>query len=185
MILRAAALLLIASCLLQAGEISSGQVPQSEGEDHPTSTTQQLFAQEHWPQVVQSVESTSERSPDLNYYYGVALAHLARWDDARQALLAGSREQCDDKRFPIELAGVAFGGAQRLGQQQTRSPASAISRAPVSGSSSRVLQPWRQRYQHYFSAALGRAEAPPVIGALRPICSRPRVALPPGRGFAR
>ena len=108
MILRAAALLLIASCLLCAGEISSGQVPQSEVEDHPTSTTQQLFAQEHWPQVVQSVESTSERSPDLNYYYGVALAHLARWDDARQALLAGSREQCDDKRFPIELAGVAF-----------------------------------------------------------------------------
>ena len=112
MIPRAAALLLIASSLLQAGEKQAGEKPAAPRvqvqQNSDTPTTQQLFAQEHWQQVVQSVESNSQRSPDLNYYYGVALAHLARWDDARQALLTGSRERIDDKRFPLELAGVAF-----------------------------------------------------------------------------
>ncbi len=71
-------------------------------------STQQLFAGEHWQEVVQSVESSPQRSPELNYYYGVALAHLGRLDDAHEALLLGGRAQPGDKRFPVELAGVAF-----------------------------------------------------------------------------
>lgn len=73
-----------------------------------TPAPDQLFAQEHWQAIVQSAGSTPQRSAELNYYYGVALAHLGRLDDARQALLEGSHERRDDKRFPIELAGVAF-----------------------------------------------------------------------------
>jgi len=38
----------------------------------------------------------------------LALAHLERWPDARDALLAGEKLAPRDKRFPIELAGVAF-----------------------------------------------------------------------------
>jgi len=48
------------------------------------------------------------QSPDLDYYYGVALAHLERWVEAGRALSAGQRLASNDKRFPIELAGVAF-----------------------------------------------------------------------------
>jgi hypothetical protein len=45
---------------------------------------------------------------ELAYQRGIALAHLGRWDEARAAFLAGSRLAPGDKRFPLELAGVAF-----------------------------------------------------------------------------
>ena len=76
--------------------------------DDSQSTAQKLFVAEQWEQLVQSAGSTTERSAELNYYYGVALAHLGRLDDARQALLAASYERHYDKRFAIELAGVAY-----------------------------------------------------------------------------
>ena len=47
-------------------------------------------------------------SADLDFYYGSALAQLGRLADAKQAFAAGSRLQPHDKRFPLELAGVAF-----------------------------------------------------------------------------
>jgi hypothetical protein len=40
--------------------------------------------------------------------YGVALAQLGQWDEARAVLLAGWRLHPLDERFPIELGGVAF-----------------------------------------------------------------------------
>jgi tetratricopeptide (TPR) repeat protein len=68
----------------------------------------QLFEQGRWPEVVKAVENTSDRSADADYYYGSALAQVGRWSDARAAFLAGQRLQPNDKRFPIELAGVEF-----------------------------------------------------------------------------
>ena len=38
----------------------------------------------------------------------MALAHLQRWDEARTALILGHRACPKQKRFPVELAGVAF-----------------------------------------------------------------------------
>jgi tetratricopeptide (TPR) repeat protein len=69
---------------------------------------EQLFAQERWQEIVRLAEAVSPRSAQLNYYYGIALARLGRWDDSRHALLAGRRQQPDEKRFPIELAGIEF-----------------------------------------------------------------------------
>ncbi|HKD80703.1 MAG TPA: tetratricopeptide repeat protein [Candidatus Angelobacter sp.] len=71
-------------------------------------TAKQLFEQERWPEVVQLLEHAPRTSADLDYYYGVALAHLNRFPEARSALLVGARRAPRDKRFPIELAGVAF-----------------------------------------------------------------------------
>jgi len=68
----------------------------------------QLFEQEHWQELTQLLEHAPRASADLNYYYGVALAHLERLPEARSALLAGARLAPNDKRFPIELGGVAF-----------------------------------------------------------------------------
>ncbi|MCI0389304.1 MAG: tetratricopeptide repeat protein [Acidobacteria bacterium] len=48
------------------------------------------------------------RTADLNYYYGTALARLERWDEARRAFQYGLSQQPSDKRFSLELAGVAF-----------------------------------------------------------------------------
>lgn len=95
--LRAAALLLIAifSSLLSA-------------QTDPTSAAKQLFEQERWPDLVQLLQQGPRNSADLNYYYGVALAHLERWEEAGKALSLGQRLAPNDKRFPVELAGVAF-----------------------------------------------------------------------------
>jgi len=68
----------------------------------------QLFDQARWSDVVSAVEKMPMRSADLDYYYGTALAQLGKWDQARNAFLAGRGLALNDKRFPIELAGVAF-----------------------------------------------------------------------------
>src|SRR5579859_1291442 len=72
------------------------------------SSARQLFDQERWPELAQLLERSPRDSADLNYYYGLALAHLERWDDSRKALLVGQQLAPHDKRFPIELAGVAL-----------------------------------------------------------------------------
>ena len=74
----------------------------------PTSAAKQLFEQERWSDLTQLLQQSHADSADLDYYYGVALAHLERWAEARKALSDGQRLAPSDKRFPIELAGVAF-----------------------------------------------------------------------------
>lgn len=74
----------------------------------PAFAAKQLFKQERWSDLVQLLQQTPRNSADLDYYYGVALAHLERWPEARKALADGQRLAPSDKRFPIELAGVAF-----------------------------------------------------------------------------
>ena len=72
----------------------------------------ELFAGERWDQLVIEVESAPATAPvreaEIDYYYGSALAHLGRWNQARAAFLAGWRLLPNDERFPIELGGVAF-----------------------------------------------------------------------------
>jgi len=68
----------------------------------------QLADQERWSDIVREAESNSARNADTDYYYGIALAQLGRLADARRPLMAGYALQPDDKRFPIELGGVAF-----------------------------------------------------------------------------
>ncbi|MGH9666427.1 MAG: hypothetical protein ACRD9L_18530 [Bryobacteraceae bacterium] len=45
---------------------------------------------------------------DLDYYRGMALARLGRWEAARENLEHGRRRAPQDKRFPTELAGIAY-----------------------------------------------------------------------------
>jgi hypothetical protein len=47
-------------------------------------------------------------SADQHYQQGITLARQQRWEEARKAFAAGQREAPVDKRFPLELAGVAY-----------------------------------------------------------------------------
>lgn len=96
-LLRAFVLLLTAFCWLPG-----------HSQTDPTQEAKQLFEQERWPDLVQLLARAPRASADLDYYYGVALAHQQRWEEARQSLAAGRQLAPRDKRFPIELAGVAF-----------------------------------------------------------------------------
>jgi len=73
-----------------------------------TANIEQLVKAERWQDIVQGLRPVASRNADLNYYYGIALAQLGDYSEAAHALLAGSRQQPRDKRFPIELAGIAF-----------------------------------------------------------------------------
>lgn len=68
----------------------------------------ELTAQQHWQEVITLAESARSPSADLDFYYGTALAQEGRWEDAQRAFAAGAGLQSGDKRFPLELAGVAF-----------------------------------------------------------------------------
>jgi tetratricopeptide (TPR) repeat protein len=80
----------------------------AQAQTDPTPAAKQLFEQERWSELAQLLQQAPRNSADLDYYYGVALAHLERWAEADSALSAGQRLAPNDKRFPIELAGVAF-----------------------------------------------------------------------------
>jgi hypothetical protein len=65
-------------------------------------------ARRDWAEVVRLAGPLSARSADVNFDYGLALAHLEQWSAARAALISGRRQCPRQKRFPNELAGVAF-----------------------------------------------------------------------------
>jgi tetratricopeptide (TPR) repeat protein len=67
-----------------------------------------LYAGQKWAEVVAAAEQSRSRSVDDQFELGMALAHLQRWNEAKAALLAGEKACAGEKRFPIELAGVAF-----------------------------------------------------------------------------
>jgi tetratricopeptide (TPR) repeat protein len=69
---------------------------------------QHLYAEQRWEEIAHEVTGPSPTDADLDYYYGTALAQLGRLDEANQAFLIGHRLAPSDKRFPVELAGVAF-----------------------------------------------------------------------------
>jgi tetratricopeptide (TPR) repeat protein len=68
----------------------------------------ELADQKQWQDIASLLQAEHDTSPDLEYYYGSALAHLGRWPEAQAAFQAGGRLAPRDKRFPLELAGVAF-----------------------------------------------------------------------------
>ncbi|HET7104235.1 MAG TPA: tetratricopeptide repeat protein, partial [Terracidiphilus sp.] len=71
-------------------------------------TADQLIANQQWRQVVRLLAPAHARTAQMNYDYGLALAHLGQWQEAGAALQAGGRLAPTDPRFPIELAGIAY-----------------------------------------------------------------------------
>lgn len=69
---------------------------------------QRAYAAERWEEVVRLTSVGGVESPDLDYYRGMALARLGRWPEAKAAFEAGRKLAPRDKRFPVELAGVAY-----------------------------------------------------------------------------
>ena len=72
-----------------------------------SSTIHQLFEQHNWQEVVRTAAS-ADLTADDHYDVGMAFAHLQQWPAAHTAFLTGNRQCPNQKRFPIELAGVAF-----------------------------------------------------------------------------
>lgn len=90
------------------GCASSWGASETSPERARIATIVKLFEEKRWHQVVAEAATPAAREPEIDYYHGVALAQLGRWDDARAVLFAGHRLAPGDKRFLVELGGVAF-----------------------------------------------------------------------------
>ena len=83
-------------------------LPCLAGADDATARVRALYDGGEYAKAVELAEAAAERPADLVLYHGLAQARLERYDRAR-ALLEGGRERFpQDKRFPLELAGVAY-----------------------------------------------------------------------------
>jgi hypothetical protein len=69
---------------------------------------EQLYQEKNWAEAVGVAEALRARSADAQFEYGMALAHLGRLTEAHAALVTGARACPGQKRFPVELGGVAF-----------------------------------------------------------------------------
>jgi tetratricopeptide (TPR) repeat protein len=74
----------------------------------PTTAVVNLYEQKRWPEVVSVAQRSHGRSPDLAYLHGMALAHLERWTEAKEVFSSGYLDYPRDKRFPLELAALAY-----------------------------------------------------------------------------
>ena len=95
----------MAGCCIAAHAQCSSPSGPTAGED---ARIAQLYSQQKWAEVVRVAETRNTRDADANFDLGMSLAHLGRWKEAHRALLAGAHACPTQKRFPIELAGVAF-----------------------------------------------------------------------------
>lgn len=96
---------MLAAALPAASQLNSQ--PPAESKDQFSVRIERLYKEQSWDAIAREIHEPSDNA-DIDYFYGSALAQLGRLDEARGAFLAGRRLFPGDKRFPIELAGVAF-----------------------------------------------------------------------------
>ncbi len=76
--------------------------------DSALEEARRLNAEQRWQDLELLLEPIHERSAEMDFYFGTALARLDRWAEAKSAFEAGRKLAPRDPRFPVELAGAAF-----------------------------------------------------------------------------
>jgi Tetratricopeptide repeat len=69
---------------------------------------QELSSEGRWNLALQATSQCPAGSTVVDYYRGLAFAGLERWAEAKASFESGEKNDPRDKRFPVELAGVAF-----------------------------------------------------------------------------
>ncbi len=92
---------LLCGCIGVRGQASKNPAPMAQQLD-------QLAAGHEWAQIVRLAGAMKERPAAVDFYYGLALGQMGRWDESRQALEEGRRLAPADPRFRVELAGITF-----------------------------------------------------------------------------
>jgi len=107
---RSAATALVFFAFFFAPALARSTQAQCPAAPQETAQIHQSFEQQNWAEVVRVAASLPCRPVDVNLEYGLALAHLQRWPEARAALEAGRRQSriAAQERFDVELAGIAF-----------------------------------------------------------------------------
>ncbi len=72
------------------------------------STLHRLYDEGQWRNLLSAASCSTDHSADIDYFRGMALARLKRWNEAAEVFRAAEKQYPHDKRFPVELAGIAF-----------------------------------------------------------------------------
>jgi tetratricopeptide (TPR) repeat protein len=80
---------------------------QSIAQPDTAARVHELFQQERWQEIA-NLHPVLGIWADTDFEYGIALARLERWENAKNAFRSGLRLSPRDPRFMVELAGVAF-----------------------------------------------------------------------------
>lgn len=80
----------------------------TEPRDSALDEAQRLNAEQRWQDLELLLKPIHQRSADMDFYLGTALARLGRWAEAKSAFEEGRKLAPRDPRFPVELAGAAF-----------------------------------------------------------------------------
>lgn len=98
---------LTALALLLSVAPSRSQQP-ARSDDIRLQTAQKLYSEKKWEEMVRAATGDGEQSPELDYLRGMALVHLERWEEAREAFSLGLRKAPNDIRFLEERAGAEY-----------------------------------------------------------------------------
>ncbi len=66
------------------------------------------YGQQDWAEILRLAPPGEGHPAELDFYRGLALARLKRWDEAKAAFETGRLKAPGDKRFAEELAGIAY-----------------------------------------------------------------------------
>jgi hypothetical protein len=69
---------------------------------------QQLTDKQQWQQITLLLAAARPRTAAMDFYYGMALAHLDRLAEAEKVLKEGRELAPAEERFSLELAGISF-----------------------------------------------------------------------------
>jgi len=81
---------------------------QAADEAERLQSVKKLYEQKEWEGVLREAQGPPQQSPDFDYYAGMALSHLDRWAQARDAFSNGTRKAPRDARFLTERAGAEY-----------------------------------------------------------------------------
>ena len=68
----------------------------------------QFYEKQLWAEAAREAQGPADQSAELDYYEGMALSHLERWEEARAAFSNGVNKWPTDARFPTERAGAEY-----------------------------------------------------------------------------
>lgn len=71
-------------------------------------TVKSLYEQKRWDEAAREARGPESQSPDFDYYAGMALSHLQKWNEALAAFSAGARKAPNDARILTERAGPEY-----------------------------------------------------------------------------
>src|SRR5690242_11067601 len=97
----------LAGLLFVLGAPGSG-AQQIQQKDDSLTAAQELYSEKKWEEAVQAANGSATQSPELDYLRGMALAHLERWPEARDAFSSGLLKAPKDARFLLERAGAEY-----------------------------------------------------------------------------